>query len=286
MIKCFWWRWWSWMSPAGHWVRAGDSKRRMYSRLGKRKPRPLQSSSHELRHLWISHKNYHSRGKKLIKSQTTGESPLVKSVFESIFSSKGSTPALGSTSLPTVLFTRPNCWHLWKRHKKGGIFSLSFHPLEISSISNVQSDFKKQVGNDTVEGIAFSKDTAVIMTGVFVEEDEVGGGEDHCLDMVGLLVAMVKNTKAWSGGLGSREQNGTMVQAMVLSPCQNIPSEGRPGTNILINLMMMIINNYLDRLSSSQHLSSTSATTSLASGWLTGFCHGLIILWQGGPLSP
>ena len=117
-----------------------------------------------------------------------------------------------------------------------------------------------------MEGIAFSKDTAVIMTGVFVEEDEVGGGEDHCLDMVGLLVAMVKNTKAWSGGLGSREQNGTMVQAMVLSPCQNIPSEGRPGTNILINLMMIIINYYLDRLSSSQHLSSTSATTSLASG--------------------
>ena len=164
------------MSPAGHRVRAGDSKRRMYSRLGKRKLRPLQSSSNELRHLWISHKNYHSRGKKLIKSQTTGEGPLVKSVFESIFSSKGSTPALGSTSLPTVLFTRPNCWHLWKRHKKGGIFSLSSDPLEISSNSNVQSDFKKQVGNDTVEGIAFSKDTAVIMTGVFVEEDEVGGG--------------------------------------------------------------------------------------------------------------
>ena len=117
-----------------------------------------------------------------------------------------------------------------------------------------------------MEGIAFSKDTAVIMTGVFVEEDEVGGVEDHCLDMVGLLVALVKNTKAWSGGLVSSEQNGTMVQAMVLSPCQNIPSEGRPGTNILINLMMIIINYYLDRLSSSQHLSSTSATTSLASG--------------------
>ena len=81
MIKCFWWRWWSWKSPAGHRVRAGDSKRRMYSCFGKRKPRPLQSSSHELRHLWISHKNYHSRGKKLIKSQTTGEGPLSSDLF-------------------------------------------------------------------------------------------------------------------------------------------------------------------------------------------------------------
>ena len=31
-------------------------------------------------------------------------------------------------------------------------------------------------GNDTVEGIAFSRDSAVIMTGVFVEEKEVRGG--------------------------------------------------------------------------------------------------------------
>ena len=49
---------------------------------------------------------------------------------------------------------------------------LKYHQISI----NVQSVLTKQVGNDTVEGIAFSKDTAVIMTGVFVEEDEVGGG--------------------------------------------------------------------------------------------------------------
>ena len=36
-------------------------------------------------------------------------------------------------------------------------------------------------GNDTVEGIAFSRDSAVIMTGVFIEEKEVRGGADDIL---------------------------------------------------------------------------------------------------------
>jgi len=36
-----------------------------------------------------------------------------------------------------------------------------------------EQDTRKEVGNDTVEGIAFSRDTAVIMTGVFVNEEEV-----------------------------------------------------------------------------------------------------------------
>ena len=41
-------------------------------------------------------------------------------------------------------------------------------------------EFHEKVGNDTVEGIAFSRDTAVIMTGVFVEEKEVGGDGNCC----------------------------------------------------------------------------------------------------------
>ena len=43
----------------------------------------------------------------------------------------------------------------------------------------------EKVGNDTVEGIAFSRDTAVIMTGVFVKEEEVGGNDDYwCLVII------------------------------------------------------------------------------------------------------
>ena len=41
-------------------------------------------------------------------------------------------------------------------------------------------EIHEKVGNDTVEGIAFSRDTAVIMTGVFVEEKEVGGDGNWC----------------------------------------------------------------------------------------------------------
>ena len=37
----------------------------------------------------------------------------------------------------------------------------------------IHSNKDEKVGNDTVEGIAFSRDTAVIMTGVFVNEEEV-----------------------------------------------------------------------------------------------------------------
>ena len=40
----------------------------------------------------------------------------------------------------------------------------------------IQSNRDEKVGNDTVEGIAFSRDTAVIMTGVFVNEEEVAVG--------------------------------------------------------------------------------------------------------------
>ena len=40
----------------------------------------------------------------------------------------------------------------------------------------IHSNKDKKVGNDTVEGIAFSRDTAVIMTGVFVNEEEVAVG--------------------------------------------------------------------------------------------------------------
>ena len=37
----------------------------------------------------------------------------------------------------------------------------------------LQRETQKSVGNDSVEGIAFSRDTAVIMTGVYVGEEEV-----------------------------------------------------------------------------------------------------------------
>ena len=37
----------------------------------------------------------------------------------------------------------------------------------------LQRETQKSVGNDSVEGIAFSRDTAVIMTGVYVVEEEV-----------------------------------------------------------------------------------------------------------------
>jgi len=41
------------------------------------------------------------------------------------------------------------------------------------TIDIFEKDTRKEGGNDTVEGIAFSRDSAVIMTGVFVEEKEV-----------------------------------------------------------------------------------------------------------------
>ena len=55
----------------------------------------------------------------------------------------------------------------------------------------IHSNKDEKVGNDTVEGIAFSRDTAVIMTGVFVNEEEVavavdvadtGDGDDCACD--------------------------------------------------------------------------------------------------------
>ena len=37
----------------------------------------------------------------------------------------------------------------------------------------LERETKKAQGNDSVEGIAYSRDTAVIMTGIFVEANEV-----------------------------------------------------------------------------------------------------------------
>ena len=47
---------------AGQRIWAGDSRRRVYQSVSDWKPRPLQSDSHELWHLWISHQDQHSCG--------------------------------------------------------------------------------------------------------------------------------------------------------------------------------------------------------------------------------
>ena len=57
----------------------------------------------------------------------------------------------------------------------------------------IHSNKDEKVGNDTVEGIAFSRDTAVIMTGVFVNEEEVSTllhyyKYKYCRWMIGLLL--------------------------------------------------------------------------------------------------
>ena len=137
----------------------------------------------------------------------------------------GCLAALGADALPAFLFTRPDCWHLWERHKKGGfwdffsillIFWLTFQNLNI--VNRSYNDEK--VGNDTVEGIAFSRDTAVIMTGVFVNEEEVASLFHYYT---------ITNTNAAGGWLVSCEQDGALVQALVLSPRQNFSENGRPG---------------------------------------------------------
>ena len=52
---------------------------------------------------------------------------------------------------------------------------LTYHPCyslrETMEVLEIETN--KDSGNDSVEGIAFSRDTAVIMTGQFVDLDEV-----------------------------------------------------------------------------------------------------------------
>ena len=118
----------------------------------------------------------------------------------------------------------------------------------------IHSNKDEKVGNDTVEGIAFSRDTAVIMTGVFVNEEEVSTLLHYYT--ITLLQIQILQVDDWSlvgtspglkinkykytitntntntiiaGGLVPCEQDGALLQTLVLSPRKNFSTNGRPG---------------------------------------------------------
>ena len=85
----------------------------------------------------------------------------------------------------------------------------------------LERETNKASGNDSVEGIAFSKDTSVIMTGQFVESDQVQSlvSDSAIFNLLHLL----------SGGARQDEQDRPLVQALVLPACADILAGGAEG---------------------------------------------------------